>query len=140
MNFEEKLPKSIIVHIDRFSLSRDLQLEALQEFKELCLSSGTEVYAEVTGKIDRPSPNFFVKRGKVEEIKELVRAHKAALVIFNNELSPSQERNLEKFFQKLIFFQSPIGKGLIGKNKSDLVEINTPAGIKNFEIKDVKYI
>ena len=35
---------------------------------------------------------------------------------------------------------SPIGKGLIGKNKSDLVEINTPAGIKNFEIKDVKYI
>ena len=42
--------------------------------------------------------------------------------------------------QKLIFFQSPIGKGLIGKNKNDLVEINTPAGIKNFEIKDVKYI
>ena len=42
--------------------------------------------------------------------------------------------------QKLIFFQSPIGKGLIGKNKGDLVEIKTPAGIKNFEIKDVKYI
>ena len=41
---------------------------------------------------------------------------------------------------KLIYFQSPIGKGLIGKNKNDLVEINTPAGIKNFEIKDVKYI
>ena len=42
--------------------------------------------------------------------------------------------------QKLIFFQSPIGKGLIGKNKSDLVEINTPSGVKNFEIKDVKYV
>ena len=42
--------------------------------------------------------------------------------------------------QKLIYFQSPIGKGLIGKNKNDLVEINTPVGIKNFEIKDVKYI
>ena len=42
--------------------------------------------------------------------------------------------------QKLIYFQSPIGKGLIGKNKSDYVEIKTPAGIKNFEIKDVKYI
>ena len=41
---------------------------------------------------------------------------------------------------KLIFFQSPIGKGLIGKNKNDFVEIKTPAGIKNFEIKDVKYI
>ena len=42
--------------------------------------------------------------------------------------------------KKLIYFKSPIGKGLIGKKKNDLVEINTPAGIKNFEIKDVKYI
>ena len=41
---------------------------------------------------------------------------------------------------KLLYFQSPIAKGLIGKNKGDLVEISTPAGIKNFEIKDVKYI
>ena len=47
------------------------------------------------------------------------------------------EADLKK---KLIYFQSPIGKGLIGKNKNDLVEINTPAGVKNFEIKDVKYI
>tara|TARA_B100001013_G_scaffold813_1_gene659 strand:+ start:81 stop:575 length:495 start_codon:yes stop_codon:yes gene_type:complete len=47
------------------------------------------------------------------------------------------EANLKK---KLIFFKSPIGQGLIGKRKNDLVEINTPAGTKNFEIKDVKYI
>ncbi len=47
------------------------------------------------------------------------------------------ESDLKK---KLIFFKSPIGKGLISKNKGDIVEINTPAGIKKFEIKDVKYI
>ena len=47
------------------------------------------------------------------------------------------EANLKN---KLIYFQSPVGKGLIGKNKNDLVEIKTPAGVKNFEIKDVKYI
>ncbi len=47
------------------------------------------------------------------------------------------EADLKK---KLLYFKSPIGKGLIGKNKGDLVEISTPAGIKNFEIKDVKYI
>ena len=56
MTTEEELPKSIIVHIDRFSLSKDLQLDAFQEFKELCVASGTEVCAEITGKIDRPSP------------------------------------------------------------------------------------
>jgi len=42
--------------------------------------------------------------------------------------------------QKFIYFESPIGKGLIGKNKKDFVKINTPAGTKNFEIIDVKYI
>ena len=47
------------------------------------------------------------------------------------------EADLKK---KLIYYGSPIGRGLIGKNKSDLVEINTPAGVKSFEIKDVKYI
>ena len=47
------------------------------------------------------------------------------------------EADLKK---KLIYYKSPIGKGLIGKNKNNLVEINTPAGVKNFEIKDVKYI
>ena len=47
------------------------------------------------------------------------------------------EADLQK---KLIFFQSPIGRGLIGKNKNDLVEIKTPVGTKNFEIKDVNYV
>ena len=47
------------------------------------------------------------------------------------------EADLKK---KLIYFKSPIGKGLIGKNKNDLVEINTPSGVKNFAIKSVKYL
>ena len=42
--------------------------------------------------------------------------------------------------KKLIYFQSPIGKGLIGKSKGDLVEIKTPSGLKNFEIINVEYI
>ena len=39
-----------------------------------------------------------------------------------------------------IYFRSPIGKALIGKNKKDLVTVNTPSGEKNFEITEVKYI
>ena len=42
--------------------------------------------------------------------------------------------------QKLLYFKSPIGKGIIGKSKGDLVEVSTPVGVKNFEIVDVKYI
>ena len=42
--------------------------------------------------------------------------------------------------EKLLYFKSPIGKGLIGKNKGDLVEVSTPAVVKNFEIINVEYI
>ena len=42
--------------------------------------------------------------------------------------------------KNLIFYRSPIGKALIGKNKGDMVSVNTPSGEKNFEIQDVKYI
>ena len=42
--------------------------------------------------------------------------------------------------KNLIFFKSPIGKALIGKNKGDLVTVNTPSGEKSFEIENVEYI
>ena len=47
------------------------------------------------------------------------------------------EANLK---EKLIYFKSPIGKGLIGKNKSEMVTVKTPSGEKNFEIIEVKYV
>ncbi len=42
--------------------------------------------------------------------------------------------------QNLIFYKSPIGKALIGKNTNDIVNVATPSGERNFEIKEVKYI
>ena len=47
------------------------------------------------------------------------------------------EADLKK---KLIYFKSPIGKGLIGKNLNNIVEIQTPAGKKIYEVKSVKYV
>ena len=47
------------------------------------------------------------------------------------------EADIKKNF---IYFRSPIGKALIGKKKKEFVTVNTPAGEKNFEIIDVKYI
>ena len=42
--------------------------------------------------------------------------------------------------KNLIFYKSPIGKALIGKNKGDMANVTTPSGERNFEIQDVKYI
>jgi len=59
----------------------------------------------------------------------------------NNEISyrlvGQDEADISK---NLIFYKSPIGKALIGKNKDDLVSVSTPSGERNFEIKEVKYI
>ena len=70
--------------------------------------------------------------GSTVDLKNLDTGEKITYKIVGKD-----EADLQK---KLIFFQSPIGSGLIGKNKRDLVEIKTPAGLKNFEIKDVKYV
>ena len=42
--------------------------------------------------------------------------------------------------KNLIFYKSPIGKALIGKNKGDMANVTTPSGERNFEIQDVEYI
>lgn len=70
--------------------------EAEQEFIELVNSTGAKISTIVHGKRHRPDSKFFAGTGKVEEIREHVLANNAVLVLFNHELSPSQERNLEK--------------------------------------------
>ena len=89
---------AILVQIELFKLkTKNSQKNSLSEFKELALSSGAEIFGEVIGKQDRPSAKFYLKQGKAEEVKNIVHTKKAELVIFNHDLSPSQERNLEKF-------------------------------------------
>ena len=53
------------------------------------------------------------------------------------KLVGQDEANIKK---NLIFFKSPIGKALIGREKNDMVTVNTPSGEKNFEILEVEYI
>jgi len=55
----------------------------------------------------------------------------------NYKLVGQDEADIKK---NLIFFKSPIGKALIGKDKGEMVTVNTPSGEKNFEILDVEYI
>lgn len=74
-------------------------VKALAEFEELAISAQAEVVGCVTGTRATPDAKYYIGLGKAEEVRELVDAHKAELVLVNHELSPSQERNLERFFQ-----------------------------------------
>ncbi|MCL9683133.1 ribosome rescue GTPase HflX [Legionella maioricensis] len=73
--------------------------EALAEFKELALSASAEILDCVLGTRATPDAKYYVGKGKAEEIGQLVKALDAELVLVNHELSPSQERNLERLFE-----------------------------------------
>jgi GTP-binding protein HflX len=85
--------RAILVHID---LASEAEAEDPKELEELALSAGADPICFMNGSRSDPSPRFFLGKGKVEELAELVRLHEADLVIFNHALSPAQERNLER--------------------------------------------
>jgi GTP-binding protein HflX len=70
--------------------------ESLAEAKQLAASAGVGALTIVKGRRERPDPALFAGKGKVEEIAEAVAATHASVTIFNHDLSPVQERNLEK--------------------------------------------
>lgn len=70
--------------------------ESLAEAKQLAASAGVDALAVVRGRRERPDPALFAGKGKVEEIAEAVATTRAPVTIFNHDLSPVQERNLEK--------------------------------------------
>jgi GTP-binding protein HflX len=83
----------VVVHLNFRDANYD---DSRQEFVELVTSTNARIAAVVQGNRQRPDPKYFIGSGKVEEIALHVEANHAALVIFNHELSPSQERNLEQ--------------------------------------------
>jgi GTP-binding protein HflX len=71
----------------------------LAELRELALSAGLQIVAIVQGKRQRPDPATFAGSGKVAELALTVGEQGASVAVFNHELSPAQERNLEKALQ-----------------------------------------
>ena len=72
------------------------------EFRALAASAGTEGVATVTAVRPRPDPKYFVGSGKAEEIRQAAESHDAAVVLVDQTLSPSQERNLEKLINRRV--------------------------------------
>ena len=95
---------AIIVHSNYSLFSQDQS-----EFKELVSSAGLFPVLELRNNRKYPEPKFFLGKGKVDEIKACLKQTKADLVVVEDSLSPSQERNLEQFLKRKIIDR----KGLI---------------------------
>jgi len=85
--------RAVLVSLD---FGDDDYAETTAELRELAVSAGLKIAAVLQGRRARPDPALFAGRGKVEELAGLVAENGASLVIFNHELSPAQQRNLEQ--------------------------------------------
>ncbi len=88
--------RAVIVQLDFGQFDLEDQLE---EVRLLAESAGGAVVAEVGGRRQSPDPKTYAGKGKVDEISAMIAATQADLVIFNHELSPAQQRNLERSLQ-----------------------------------------
>ena len=106
--------------------------ESVEEIKELVLSADMKIVSTVNIKRSAPDPKYFLGSGKVEEIKFIIQESKADTVIFNHNLSPSQERNLEKYLSTrildrtalILFIFSKRAKSNEGKLQVELAQLD----------------
>lgn len=74
-------------------------LESLEELKQLSTSAGLEVRGTIEGKRSTPDTKLFIGSGKADELRQAMQASECNIAVFNHDLSPSQQRNLERFLQ-----------------------------------------
>lgn len=89
------MEKAVLVGLETQNSAWDVA-ETLRELAELADTAGAEAVAEIIQRRTRPDSRFYVGKGKAEEIRIIVEETEADLVIFDDELSPSQKRNLEQ--------------------------------------------
>jgi len=103
---------AVLVGLD---FGADGYAESLEELRQLAESAGLRPLALIQGKRQRPDPALYAGSGKVEEIGAAVREHNAVVVLFNHELSPAQQRNLEKELECPVLDRSGLILGIFAR-------------------------
>jgi len=92
------------------AITRDVTPEQvddyLGELAFLAKTAGIETRKMFTQKLEYPDTRTFLGKGKIEEVREYVKENEIDMVIFDDDLSPSQMRNIEKYFEKKIYDRS----------------------------------
>ena len=73
--------------------------ESLYELRQLSISAGLSVRGTVEGKRTAPDAKYFIGSGKADELAQMMQASEANIAVFNHDLTPSQQRNLERLLQ-----------------------------------------
>lgn len=99
---ETKITSCVLVGVINRNQTDFKTQEYLQELEFLALTYGLKTQHILTQRLDVPDKSYFIGKGKLEELKNYVLEHHINVVIFDDELSPSQQRNIEKAIPKKI--------------------------------------
>lgn len=88
--------KAVIIGIVTKEQSEEKSKEYLDELEFLTYTAGGEVVKRFTQKMDMPNPKTFIGTGKMQEVQEYIKENEIGTAIFDDELSPAQERNISK--------------------------------------------
>ena len=91
--------KVVLIGVINQEQDEEKSKEYLDELEFLAYTAGGEVAARFTQKIDIPNPKTFIGTGKMEEVESFVKEHEVGTVIFDDELTPAQQKNIEKLLR-----------------------------------------
>jgi GTP-binding protein HflX len=99
---KKQAERALLIGLERDGVSKWDLRDSMEELRELASSAGAEVVDTVTQKLPKPTAPFYIGKGKAEAIKESVQSRGVTSVIFNDELSPAQGRNLENLLSRKV--------------------------------------
>ena len=94
-NFEN----TVLVGVTNSSQDEFKLNEYLEELEFLTRTAGGEVIKKFKQKVVNPNPKFFIGKGKMEDIRKFINNNKVSMIVFDDELSPTQQANIEKFLK-----------------------------------------
>ncbi len=98
--------RAILIALSTGNFSRDRVEEHLDELEMLTDTAGADTVFKILQDRNHPDPAFFIGKGKAEEIAQLIELNDIQLVIFDDDLNPTQVRNLEKLFERKVLDRS----------------------------------
>jgi GTP-binding protein HflX len=94
--------RALLIGLEQDGVSKWDLRDSMEELRELASSAGAEVVDTVTQKLPKPTAPFYIGKGKAEALKDSVQNQQVTSVIFNDELSPAQGRNLENLLSRKV--------------------------------------
>jgi len=98
----KKQERALLIGLEKEGVSKWDLRDSMEELAELASSAGAEVVDTVTQKLRKPTAPYYIGKGKAEWIKDSLQDRQVTSVIFNDELSPAQGRNLENLLARKV--------------------------------------